>query len=408
MSAPSSRALWILWGASRSAFFTIWLLLVPNSQRDVTYYFDRLQTLSSVGPASTLVEYPTPVIWLLQIPRLTSFGTPLGYTISFVLWMLLIDFGVAYLLWRRGDNGSRIAMAVWTVFLLFMGATVYLRFDLVTAALAGAALVFAAERRTKLAAVLVAIGAAIKLWPALLWPALLTGDRRTNRATTITFWLSGVGLAVAAWLYSGFHRLITPLIWQSERGLQIESIWASVPMIARAANPSGYEVAISQWQAYEVHGAGVDVWLRLASVATALGLAAIVAAYAGWLRRANRSSFEAAMLMCFIVLVMIATGKTFSPQYLMWLAGPLAASWVVSGQASPPQLKFLRRLTVVLLALTLMTQIIYPIGYGHLVSVGWGTWPVTLVLVLRNAALLATTVWVGRFVYSFTWRRSDA
>lgn len=406
MKLPNSSALWVIWGASRAAFFAIWLIFVPNSQRDVTYYFDKLRLLGEVGPGATLIEYPTPVIWLLQVPMLTSFGTALGYTISFVGWLLLLDFGIAFALWRRGDDGSRMGMLVWTVVLLCMGATVYLRFDLITAALAGAALLLVANHKDRLGGGLVALGAAIKLWPALLWPALLGHGRRENWRTTAAFWGFGIALALASWWYGGWQRLFTPLTWQAERGLQIESVWATVPMVQRAVEPTGYVVELSPWQAFEIFGPGVSGWLRAASVATVIGLASLVLAYVGWLRRPHRTGYQAALLMCFVILVMIATGKTFSPQYLMWLAGPLAAAWALLGAAPPETKRQLSRLSVSVIGLTVLTQLIYPIGYGQLVEVSWGTTLLSGVLALRNLALVCLTIWLGAQIYRFTWKKA--
>lgn len=410
MSAPKSTTLWLTWLASRAAFFAIWLIFVPNSQRDVAYYLESLQRLAEVGPARTLIEYPTPVIWLLQIPEVLGGGTLLGYTIAFVGCMLALDFGMAFWLWRRGDAASRRGMLVWTIMLLFMGATVYLRFDLLTAVLAGAAILAVASRRDAVGGAFTAVGAALKLWPALLWPALLVGGRRRSLAATAWFWGSGIVLAVAALLYGGWARLFTPLQWQSGRGLQIESIWASVLMVGRAASPQTWDVHLSRWQAFEIFGPGVRGFLVAASVATVLGLAAIAAGYVWWLRRPTRTPFQGALIMAFVICVMIVTGKTFSPQYLMWLAGPLAAAWALSDtNTSDRERRTLSSFTGWALALTLLTQVIYPIGYGQLVDVGWGTWPVTIVLIVRNLGLVALTIWLGaRIVLDERARRVNA
>ena len=47
-------------------------------------------------------------------------------------------------------------------------------------------------------------------------------------------------------------------------------------MLARAARPDQWIVDISQYQAYEIFGPGVDVWVMISSIATVAGLAMII------------------------------------------------------------------------------------------------------------------------------------
>ena len=59
------------------------------------------------------------------------------------------------------------AVTFWLWFVPLIGPTAYFRFDLVPAVLAGGA-VLALMRRPALCGVLTAIGAALKLWPAII------------------------------------------------------------------------------------------------------------------------------------------------------------------------------------------------------------------------------------------------
>ena len=65
-------------------------------------------------------------------------------------------------------------------------------------------------------------------------------------------------------LWAGWDRLVSPLGWQSGRGLQVESVWASIPMLARALGLGDYAVTISRFQAFEIYGSGVAVWTAAA------------------------------------------------------------------------------------------------------------------------------------------------
>ena len=122
-----------------------------------------------------------------------------------------------------------------SLFVFLVGPLSYVRFDMIPAVLAGGALL-AARTRPWVAGALTGLGAAIKLWPALLIPALLA-DKERRKPTAIGFVVVGFGLALISLVTGGLTRLFSPLTWQSGRGLQIESIWAD-PADAAADGPS--------------------------------------------------------------------------------------------------------------------------------------------------------------------------
>ena len=78
----------------------------------------------------------------------------------------------------------------------------------------------------------------------------------------------GFGLAAVSLLAGGMTRLFSPLTWQSDRGLQIESVWSIPLMVARAVRPDVWIVETSPYQAYEIFGPGVGFWVGVSNVAT--------------------------------------------------------------------------------------------------------------------------------------------
>ncbi|HOB06267.1 MAG TPA: glycosyltransferase family 87 protein [Propionibacteriaceae bacterium] len=414
--------------AARVFVFGLWAAFKLGTQNDVLYYWHRIHLHMTGAPASeTLIEYPTPVIWLLEIPYWLALQSRPGFVVAYIIFMLLLDLGFAIALWRAGGTRRSQAVLFWVLFTLMMGPTTYMRFDLIPAVLGGAAVMALLPRqRSRLAGGLIGVGAAIKLWPALLWPATLVGDRPQKVRASIGFWAVGIALALASLLYGGWGRLVSPLTWQSGRGLQIESIWATVPMAIRAFRPDDFLVAVSRWQAFEIAGPGASVMQQLSTIATILGMVVIGIVYWQWLKRRERTVLEAGLMMLLVITVTIVTNKTFSPQYMMWLGGPMAAMIVASGhalrQAQGPGNGTLRQaqgpgspardgadteltwrriagLSWWILGLTLATQLVYPIMYEPLVHGGWLMGPATAVLVLRNVAmvvftgLLLRTVW---------------
>lgn len=403
----SARFMLLFWFFTRLAVFLAWAVFAPSTQGDVRYYYSKIMAMDIVGPEYTMREYPTPVLWLLSVPRILGLGTSVGYVIAFVCCMLALDAVMAWSLWRTGGRYRGAAITFWTVFLLCVGPTAYLRFDLVPSVLAGWALLNVQNRRPGPAGVLIGAGAAIKLWPALMWPALLGGHKKGNIAATVGVFGFGGLLAVISLLWAGWDRLLSPLTWQSDRGLQVESIWATVPMAMRALGIGDHHVAISRYQAFEIWGTGVGFWLSAASLATLAGALLAVVAYLLWWRRprSSRRIADSVALMLLVVLVMIVTNKTFSPQYIQWVGGPLAAGIVIAGlghqspEVARADLSRLKRMSVALLALTLLTQLVYPLGYGPLVHGGMLMGAVTLVLVVRNIGM----VWLLWRVIGWVW-----
>ncbi|SDB85709.1 Protein of unknown function [Raineyella antarctica] len=382
----------LLWVGLRLVMLALFLGKEMHARGDVGYYFSKVTALPAVGLDRTLTEYPTPVVWLLQLPRLLGARDGDSYLVVFMVLMALLDAGLTAWLWWR-DRGARSrsgAASYWMFFTFLVGPLLYLRFDIVPAVLAAAALLLL-TRVPAVSGGLVALGAAIKLWPALLVAGLF-GRRDKRAGVWWGFGATGVVLVAASLLAGGWDRLVSPLAWQGERGLQIESVWATPTMVNVLAHPGRYYIQLSPFQAYEIFGPGVGVMLVVASAATVVGGLAIIAlAVKAWRSRGHDLA-TAAMTMTAIVAVMVVTNKTFSPQYLVWLAGPLSVL-VLTGAKRTRTVQE-RAMLVLALALALLTHLVYPLYYGWVTDAGpgQGRTTMTLVLAARNVGMLAFTV----------------
>lgn len=394
-----SVALAAFWLGSRALLVWLWLEAEYIATGDVGYYFGKIANLGRVGLDQTFLEYPTPVTWILAIPYGLAGGDQTGYIVAYVGFMIIIDAAFTIALWRAGGDRAGRAVYFWLIFVVCVGPLTYLRFDLIPAVLAGAALL-ALRRIPALAGVLTGIGAAVKLWPALLIAAL-SASKRARRPALIGFAAAGFGLALISLLAGGWQRLISPLSWQSGRGLQIESLWATPLMLARLVDPETWSIGMSPYQAFEVYGPGNDILVSISTIATLAGLVVIVAlclrAFGGHraFRVAEPSMLGIGLLMIAIVSIMIITNKTFSPQYLLWLGGPVAALGVLHRGDRP----LLDRLGIAVLALAVLTHLIYPVLYyqGLLdAETSPGMIAGTLVLAIRNIAIAAFTIAVCR------------
>ncbi|HET7724631.1 MAG TPA: hypothetical protein VFK68_08330, partial [Propionibacteriaceae bacterium] len=137
-SSVSPRTSWrrlaLVWVVARVIVFAAWAGLGLTTQGDVLYYWARLRLLATGTPLSqVLVEYPTPVVWFLDIPYWLAGQSRPAYVVVFVVGMLLLDLAFAVALWRAGGTRRAFAVLFWVVFTFLMGPTTYMRFDLVPA-----------------------------------------------------------------------------------------------------------------------------------------------------------------------------------------------------------------------------------------------------------------------------------
>jgi len=359
---------------------------------DVFYYHRKINALFTAGLDRTLYEYPTPVVWILALPYGAAFGSRVGYLIAFIVLMLALDAVFTYALWRSTRRRHDTSIDFWLIFVLLIGPLSYLRFDMLPAVLAGGALL-AARHKPWITGALTGLGAAVKLWPALLIGAFLS-YRSDRRPAGLAFVIVGFGLALISLIFGGWARLISPLTWQSDRGLQIESIWATPLMLVRAVSPDQWLVDISQYQAYEIFGPGVEAWIVISNIATLLGLTMIIVLTVRAFRHNGSTPVAIGFVIVATVAIMTITNKTLSPQYLLWLGGPMAALMVLRPNASVDEQPAINRMAGQLLILALLTQLVYPLFYdGYLGRSGQMMIILsTVVTAIRNLALVVFTV----------------
>lgn len=367
--------------------------LYPFVAGDSHYYFRKLSALRAVGLGQTMNEYPTPVVAGLEALYLPVRGHEGRFLIVFALAMAAADaLFAAWLWWSRAPHAHRGAY-VWLAFVFCSGPITFFRFDILPAVLAGGALLLLA-RRPRASGALIALGAGMKLWPALLVAPLLA-VRRTRTRVLTGFAVAGAALALASLAVAGWARTISPLTWQKDRGLQIESIAATPLMALKALGASRWDIVFSAFNAYELVGPGTGALLALTTALTALGLVAIAALCARLLRRRRPSVDAIALTLLAIVAIMIVTNKTLSPQYVLWFAGPLAA-WVALADPTPTTAHRQRTAVVGGLVLAFTTFLVYPVYYDYICGNGAkaAVAAATLVLVARNALLVIATVWL--------------
>lgn len=374
--------------------FSRWVLVKQSYGRhhwifgDVHYYFSELAKEKNGEIA--LKEYPEANLWLLRmVDRIAPDNTP-GMEHYYVGFILVLDFLFLALLIHRKHY---LAGAFWVVFGLVVGPIFVTRLDLIPGLLVG---VFAYLLAThpKVSAAFLAAATMMKLWPGVL-AATLVGPLK-NRQTWLriaVFVGTMVAMALVTIVTQGVDRLLSPLGYQSARGLQIESIAATPFIVLAATGSGGYRIFYAPSKSFEITGPGVETATQLSSLALyATVLCAAIVVLRRLLRNTWRST-EAIGLAMVLVLAVLVTNKVFSPQYIVWIV-PITAVILCF---APTKLAKIN--AVMVLVIVWLTQYIYPGHYDSLMTNTPDFMP-TLVLTTRNllmfVLLVSTVVW---------WRR---
>ena len=372
----------VAWVATRALL--VWLLSGPQEwvSGDVSYFDASLDALGATGLADTLVEYPVPAVGVVALPWLAAqlAGAAAAYGLLLMGAAALTDLTFTVLLARTGDR-RMLPVGVWLLAVPLLGVTTYARFDLLPGVLCGTAVLLVA-RHPRTASVCVAVATGVKLWPALVVPALLAVARPRHAAAVV---LVGTGLVLAAVsvLLGGWGRLLSPLTYQSDRGLQIEAVLATPVMLGWGLDPARWTVAYAPSKSYEVAGPGVSVLLATSTLLTVLYVAALGLAWARlWRVRDVVSGRTAVWLVLAAVTGFVVVGKVLSPQYLLWLLPVAAAGLAVADSRS------LRVWTAGLLLAAGLTQVVFPGYYVEITFREDRAWLPLAALGLRNAVMV--------------------
>ncbi len=376
------------------------LAIFPNTREDVVMrgflqlsFHDSGATLVGAVPyRDFLLEYPPGTLLFMLLPRLFAAGY-LDYRSLFFLQAALLDCVVVLALYasaRTAGLSPPRVLGFYTLAIALLGPIVDYRLDIAPVALTALAVLAWQRDRRVLAAVLLAAGTATKVYPALLLPPLLfdawvRGGRRSVTLALLGF-AAAVALLVSPALAAGLPNIAHNLRFQTNRHLQVESIWATPPLLLHLATGFPLEVA-GRHRALVILGPG-DAWGGAGTPALVL---VALATYAAWWRARQRGGKRRAILFVGTAMLVLASAmlsKVLSPQFLLWAMPPLALLPVPRGAHRRVTTVATVAALILFLATLPLTQWVYPLHYGELVryirpaAVG--------ALALRNLLLVLT------------------
>ncbi|MEU1052480.1 glycosyltransferase 87 family protein [Streptomyces sp. NPDC005876] len=373
-----------VWCATRLALLLfvlkVYVFPGPDVTSDVSVIYRNWYEVLRTGtfPLGDVTwQYPPAAALALLSPGLLPF---LDYATAFYVLACAADLAVLALLLRGGLRDGRTPRGawVWVAGVPLLGPTVYARYDVMVTAVAVAALL-AAARHPRAAGALAALGALLKVWPALV----LLGVRRRS---------SWAAAAVTGAVLAGAFALAMPgafgfLTYQRDRGTEVESLGSLVFHVARHFGWDGQ--VLLNYGSVEFLGPYVD--------AVSTGALTLTGMAFGWLllwrltavRFAAHTAADAAFVA---VLLFTVTSRVISPQYLVWLVGvgAVCLCFRASRMGAP---------VLLVLAASLVTVLEFPVWFAHVVASD--TLGITLILV-RNGLLVAAAVTAARVLWRDT------
>ncbi len=358
------------------------------------YYNYSLKVLQGQVPYRDFsLEYPPLALLPFVLPRLLKLGQPLSF--ARYAWLYVLENGVLSILTSlvlmqvasrlRSRRSARQTLFVYVLLVIVTAPILMDRYDLFPALLTLLALLGILVRRPMLAGIWLGLGIAAKLYPVILLPIFCTYyiTSREYRGL-IRLLLGTIGatlLTLLPFALSAHGQLLSFLNYHKSRGLQLETLPAGVLSLGHVLGLTPVKV-IFDYGAYEVVSPFVGSILKWLAWAFLLAMLAVIAICFSRFRQEQitNGAVSAKSLVVYIVavvLVFIATGKVFSPQYIIWLL-PFA-----------PLLR-LRQVGLIVIIFA-MTIIIYPFGYNYLRTLQPAA---VLLLNLRNSLVVVLLVWL--------------
>ena len=286
------------------------------------------------------IEYPP----LTLIPFSLALLAPLAYyQLVFSFLMALTAVLVYWLLLRYGPHGAGLIFALY----LLGGAvaTAHVRFDLLPAALTLISLIAAEKRHWLSAYVALAFGVLLKIYPILLLPVLFIAEQQVGErmglpprflpltALPRSLWnvlrgirqwqwkhcllfLGVVGGVTGVFALLNFQGAVeTQLAYFAQRPVQVESSGSTLLWLTTLF---GASIKIT------IEYGSINIVNQFSNVVSLISTLLLLVGFVYCILMQWHKRMDVVQTGIALIFVFIATGKVFSPQYIIWLIPLLA------------------------------------------------------------------------------------
>jgi hypothetical protein len=341
-------------------------------------YGDSVVTNHAVPYRDFPVEYPPAALPVFVVPSLLE---RYDYRRVFQALMFLCNVGLVL---GVGVIAGRRAAVLAAVAPLALGSVVLSRFDLWPAALAVLAVAALVRGRLGISALVLGTAFAAKLWPAVLVPVALVWLVRTRGPRAAAGWAAGAAATAAAWFVP--FLILSPggtvhsFHVQVARPLQLESLGGAILIALHRAAGTTLQLT-SSYGSQNLTGTGAHALAIATTIAGVAALAAACIVFALGPATVERFVTYAAAS----IVAVVAFGKVFSPQYMIWLIPVVVLVPSLRGAAA----------SVLLFAALVLTQLWFPSHYWALTRFVAPQSGELLARDLCVVALFAVLVWPG-------------
>ncbi len=288
--------------------------------------------VASQSPTQSLHALPHEYPLLTILPFSSGLVTSAHwYQVSFAIAMILLA-GVVYAMLRMWKS-QRAAIAFALYIVVGGWATAAARFDIIPAGFTLGALLLAERGRWRWAYGLLAVATVLKFYPIVLVPAFFIAQQKPHYVIWYKWWqgldvfVLVCGVITTLSLLLSVEGTLGPLGYFGGRPIQAESTAASILWIGSFLGFSlHYSTTFGSLNMLSSLSALVSPMMTLLLI---VGLV-----YVWWLQWYRKMLLAVSLVLT--LLVIICTGKVFSPQYLLWII-PLVAyvgewnkSWLLS------------------------------------------------------------------------------
>jgi hypothetical protein len=287
------------------------------------------------------IEYPPFSLPFFILPAIISnfFGafSPVRYVLIFQAETFLLAVGTLVFLWKLmrilyPTVNLNWRLGFFTASAVVFSLYIFRRFDVAAVFLVVVAFYFIYKRNPGWGGAFLGLAAAAKLYPAILLPIVLLyfwrnrTDKEFALRIGVGFCFAG-GITVLPFVITGLPGLLNFLKYHGERGVQIESIFASTIYLGKFFGLTNAATSVdhgsinfsSSWGGF------------LASAATLLTIGGLLFfyAYLWWATRTNGRRLRIDWLLqaaAIATMWFIISNKVLSPQYLLWIM-PFAVLW---------------------------------------------------------------------------------
>lgn len=327
-----------------------------------------------------------PILAIVPMILAAAFGGDFYASTWLTLVMVVDAIAFAVVVTRARRHGGAHVGWWWIGFLVALGPVAVGRIDAITVPIAMLGMLVILSRPA-LGGVLLTVAAWIKVWPAALVAAVVIAVRDRVRVIVAAGITTVVVLVVALALGAGFN-VFSFITQQTGRGLQIEAVIAT-PWMWDAALGAGHSRVYYDFSilTFQVQGPGAATAAMITTPLLAGAAAGLLALGILSVRRGRAAGEVLPPLVLALTVALILFNKVGSPQFVSWLAVPIAFGLMSAAAAIG---RSFRVPAVLALVIAGLTQVVYPYFYHAVVDAQLS---IVIVLTARNLLYVVLFAW---------------